>query len=334
MNPVTMIDWLPAGMQYISSTNGGVNVSNIITWPNFGPISPGQSKIIYLLARIKQSAEGAQNNRANVTAKSPTSLSYYAEDWENFTAHKVDLKLKKGANPKQLTLMQNVVFTINITNSGNTSLNPVKVVDTLPVGLTYVSDNQSGVAVGSTVTWANVGPIPAGGYKNISLTAQADGLALGSVVNNVVATGKPAVGCNISASASESVLIFKPSITITKTSDVSVGAPSTNVNFTLTVKNTGQVALNPVKVVDSLPIGLNYVTSGNGSAAGNIVTWSNIGPLSPGQTKQLWMVAHINGAAYGDLNNTVDVMGTPPTGANVTNQSYKIVTAQPASIPL
>ena len=187
---------------------------------------------------------------------------------------------------------------------------------------------------GSTITWANVGPILAGGYTNISLTALANGSAVGTVVNNVVATGKPAVGCNITASASESVLIFKPSITITKTSDVSVGAPSTNVNFTLTVKNTGLVPLNPVKVVDTLPTGLNYVNSGNGSAAGNIVTWTNIGPMAPGQTKQIWMVAHINGAVYGALNNTVDVTGTPPAGANVTNQSYKIVTAQQASITI
>ena len=63
MNPVTLVDWLPAGMQYISSTAEAAISSNTITWPAFGPLANGSSQLFYVLARIKHSAEGCRTIR-------------------------------------------------------------------------------------------------------------------------------------------------------------------------------------------------------------------------------------------------------------------------------
>jgi uncharacterized repeat protein (TIGR01451 family) len=190
----------------------------------------------------------------------------------------------------------------------------------------------NGSSSGNFVNWTNIGPLSPGQSKQLWLVAHINGAAYGALNNTVQVTGTPPTGNNITNQSYKIITAQTASITLNKNSNLSLGAPSSNVNFTLVVNNTGQVALNPVKVVDSLPLGLNYVSSGNGSDAGNIITWSNIGPLSPGQIKQIWLVAHINGAVYGDLNNTANVTGTPPTGYPVKANASRIVTAKSASI--
>ncbi len=55
------------------------------------------------------------------------------------------------------------------------------------------------------------------------------------------------------------VTALNPGISVTKTADPTSGAPSTDVTFTITVENTGDCTLNPVMVVDTLPVGMSYV---------------------------------------------------------------------------
>ena len=52
---------------------------------------------------------------------------------------------------------------------------------------------------------------------------------------------------------------------MTKTANISQGVKCNNVAFTLVVKNTGLADLVTVEVVDTLPTGLEYVSSFNGS---------------------------------------------------------------------
>ena len=68
----------------------------------------------------------------------------------------------------------NAVFVINVTNTGEVALPTVRVVDVLPIGLTYVSDNSTPPATvsGQLVTWNNVGPLAAGASKFIELIAK------------------------------------------------------------------------------------------------------------------------------------------------------------------
>jgi uncharacterized repeat protein (TIGR01451 family) len=254
-DPVSLVDYLPSGVQYLSSTGGGVLSGSTVNWASVGPLNSGQTKIFYILARINYTAEGLLANRANVTATYAGTPSY-AQDWENFTAHAVDIKVKKGASPKQAVYMQNVVFTINVTNTGNTALNPVTVVDNLPAGLTYISDNQTPMATvaGNTVTWANIGSLAPGAYKNISLVTQANGATTGWLTNSVLATGDPGVGCNITNASTEKVYILQPKIAVDKSSDFATG-DKCNINYSINVTNTGEAPLDPVSLTDTLPAG-------------------------------------------------------------------------------
>ena len=325
-------DTLPFGLNYVSSyPAGGVAVGNVITWNSIGTLNIGQYRLVYVKAHINGTKLGWLKNLVSVTGTTNTGWKVTDQNNTSVLAMRPALSIVKTANLSTGAPSTNINFTIQVANTGNVTLNPVKVVDTLPFGLNYVSSGN-GSAAGNVITWTNIGPMAPGQTKQLWMVSHINGSAYGALNNTVQVTGTPPTGNNVTNQSYKVVTAQSASITITKTSDVSIGAPSTNVNFTLTVKNNGQVPLNPVKVVDTLPTGLNYVSSDNGSAVGNVVTWADIGSITPGQIKQLWMVAHINGSAFGDLNNTVQVTGTPPTGTNVTNQSYKIVTAETASI--
>ena len=296
---ISLVDWLPAGMQYISSTGGGSNVSNTITWPAFGPLANGSSQLFYVLAKIKHSADGPQENEANATGRSSTGLYYSSEDWENFTAHAVALEIEKDASPKEAALMQNITFTINVTNAGNGKLDVVEVQDILPTGLTYMDDNQTpkGTVTGNIITWSNVGPLEAGEYANISLIVQADGDASGPLENMAQATGEPEVGCDIMAEAEETVTVYaNANFTVVKTALNESVEPGDNAVFIINVTNTGEVALPTVKVVDILPIGLTYVSDNStppATVSGQLVTWNNVGPLAQGASKFIQIIAKV-----------------------------------------
>ncbi len=322
LSAVKVVDTIPYGLNYVSSN--GTPAGNVVTWPDIGPLNAGQSKKLYLVAHINGSAYGILANKVNVTSTSPTGLNYSANDTRNVTALRASIAVNKTANLTQGAPSSNVNFTLNVTNTGEETLSPVKVVDTIPYGLNYVSSN--GTSAGNVVTWSNIGPMSPGQSKNLYLVAHINGSAYGVLTNKVDVTGTPPTGLNHTANDTRSVTALRASIAVNKTSSHAVAPVCTNVTFTLNVTNTGQVILSPVRAVDTIPYGLNYVSS-NGTPAGNVVTWSNIGPMSPGQSKNLYLVAHINGSALGNLTNLVNVTGTSPTGLNYSANDTRKVTA-------
>jgi uncharacterized repeat protein (TIGR01451 family) len=85
------------------------------------------------------------------------------------------------------------VFIINVSNTGETPLNPVKVIDTLPIGMSYVTDdrNPKGQSTGSEVIWPNVGPVDIGESTAIHLLTKIDRRATGRLINHVSVIGSP-----------------------------------------------------------------------------------------------------------------------------------------------
>jgi uncharacterized repeat protein (TIGR01451 family) len=60
---------------------------------------------------------------------------------------------------------------LTVSNSGNAKALGVVLVDTLPAGVTVISNPNGGVVSGSTVTW-NIGTIAAGGSVTVSVTVR------------------------------------------------------------------------------------------------------------------------------------------------------------------
>ena len=88
-----------------------------------------------------------------------------------------------------------VTFDITVTNIGPYNLETVNVVDILPDGMIFVSDNSGGSPSGQEITW-NLGPMRLGASTTISLIARIDEKTeVGTPLTNVVTvTGTTAAG--------------------------------------------------------------------------------------------------------------------------------------------
>ena len=99
--------------------------------------------------------------------------------------------------------------------------------------------------------------------------------------------------------------------------------PGGTAAFTISVSNTGETPLNPVKVIDTLPSGMSYVTDDRnpkGQSVGNEVIWDNIGPIEIGESTAIHLLTKIDQRSTGRLTNNVSVIGAPvPDGYEVTS---------------
>jgi uncharacterized repeat protein (TIGR01451 family) len=102
------------------------------------------------------------------------------------------------------------VFHINVTNTGETILSPVTVVDKLPGCLGYVSDDRNGRLSGDQVIWDDVGPLDLGEAIEINLTTEVEECASGVLTNTVNATGYPPTGYPVTDEDSQDVNVIKP----------------------------------------------------------------------------------------------------------------------------
>lgn len=110
-----------------------------------------------------------------------------------------DLQLDKTVAPPSVLVGGNVVFTLTVTNNGPNAATNVQVTDTLPPGLSYVSDDCGGIFVDPTLTWT-VGPLANGAMATCNVTVQVN--ALGAQVNDATVsanTNDPTPANNTSA---------------------------------------------------------------------------------------------------------------------------------------
>jgi uncharacterized repeat protein (TIGR01451 family) len=85
------------------------------------------------------------------------------------------------------------IFTINVTNTGETPLNSIEIIDTLPRGMSYISDDNDpkGLVKGKKVIWPKIGPLDIGESKLIHITARIDKSSRGRLTNGVSVVGFP-----------------------------------------------------------------------------------------------------------------------------------------------
>jgi uncharacterized repeat protein (TIGR01451 family)/fimbrial isopeptide formation D2 family protein len=332
LDPVVVTDTLPFGLDDPVASGGGSTSGNVVVW-NLGPMDSGASRTLWVTAHINGSRFGNLTNLAFVEGKPQNGDNVTDDDSANVTAVDASISIDKMANVSSGSTSTRVNFTLVVNNTGNATLDPVVVTDTLPFGLDDPIASDGGTAFGNVVVW-NLGRMDRGDSRTLWLTAHINGSAYGNLTNVAFVEGKPEKGDNVTDDDFANVTAVDASISIDKMANVSSGSTSTRVNFTLIVNNTGNATLDPVVVTDTLPFGLDDpVASDGGSASGNVVVW-NLGQMSSGDTRTLWLTAHINGSAYGNLTNVAIVEGKPEKGDNVTDDDFVNVTAVDASISI
>jgi uncharacterized repeat protein (TIGR01451 family) len=254
-----------------------------------------------MVAHINGAAFGDLNNTVQVTGTPPTGTNVTNQSYKIVTAETASILVSKTAEPTVGTVGDVIKFTIKITNTGQSTLSVVSGNDTLPAGLTYDFSNPSNrtpvQVTGQFVVWPSLGSLAAGQSTYVQFNATIDGTVSGVLVNTIKAIGKPTNGNNVTSQATALVEAFlNANFTVSKTALNESVEPGDNAVFIINVTNTGDVALNTVKVVDVLPIGLVYVSDNStppGVVSGQLVTWNNVGPLAAGASKFIELVAKV-----------------------------------------
>ena len=228
---------------------------------------------------------------------------------EDIRVVKADLQLVKTA-PAEVLLCDPIPMTLVVKNTGSSALTGVRVVDTLPAGLT--SDS------GSQPTF-DVGTLAPGEARELVFNARAS--ATGDYRNTAVATSAQGVQAEDSAIT----VVRQPVLNLTcdMPGERFVGRP---IVACFTVSNTGDAPSASTVVEVPLPGGVSYTGStADGSLSGSTVVW-NMPSLAPGDSREV--CAQLVGTQVGTVRLTGTARGVCATP--VTSTCSTVVTGIPA----
>ncbi len=195
-NPATVTDTFPAfcsSVSYTSVAAGGATGNT--AGPAAGNINdaalnlPSGSSVTYTATcTINAAAVGTLVNTATISSGTPdpNAANNSATDTDTLTAPVVaDLSLTKTSSPVgTVSVGSNVVYTLMVSNAGPDPATGVVVTDTLPAGVTYVSNSCGAAFASPTVTW-NVGNLAAAASASCTITATVN--TTGPIVNTATA---------------------------------------------------------------------------------------------------------------------------------------------------
>ena len=152
--------------------------------------------------------------------------------------------VKTSDTEGQVTLGQKITYTITVTNNGNTVIDNIN-----------LTDDKTGES------WSDVGTLQPGeqAVRTTEYTVTEADIIEGQIVNHATATGKDPSGNDVTDEGEKTVTTEEsnPHITVTKetTSRPKNGetyALGEEITYKITAKNTGNLTLKDVKVIDEL----------------------------------------------------------------------------------
>jgi uncharacterized repeat protein (TIGR01451 family) len=343
LNRTELWDLLPIGLDYVSSNPAAISTQNVngtttLYWTNlnqtFGILPAGGRYEIEVKAKISGSNLGILTNKVTSRVYNLRNECQTSTSGTPIFARKQNISVVKTSDISSGGPETLVNFSLIVKNTGDITLKNVFVCDLLPMGMNYVYSWPASSNNQQNVNWLDIGPMVPNASKQLWIEAVINPISENKTLTNWVnVEGKPEYGSNVTANDTACVEAFRPNISVTKTSDLTIGSAGAVINFTLNVTNIGRGLFLQAFVSDLLPTGMSYVSSSPGSNnTGQYVNWSDIGPLAVGAKKSLWIRARIDGNVYGTLINMVNVEGKPEHGQNVTNCSTANVQAQEVNI--
>src|SRR5690606_1596145 len=259
---------------------------------NIPLLLPGQEQNFNSAYSIEQDdiEDGSIENIVSVEGTTPGGVTVFGGDEITVSAiQDAQLEVTLEAVPLNFTSINDLItYNINITNTGNLIVSDITVTDNL-TGFEHEIENL----------------LPG---ENQVLTTQftisLPNLIAGIVSNTVTVSGSGVGDINVSESAGAQVIIAQlPAINLTKSVTPGTYDDTDDVlNYTITVENTGNVALSNLSVIDEM---LDFE--------------EDIANLEPGESESLSIPYAISQADInaGEITNTATVSGIAPDNTPV-----------------
>lgn len=316
---VAVSDVLPSEVTYVSDTCGGTYDagSHTITW-NIAEMDNTETVQCTITVSVNTGTGGSTpvNNISVTCADDANSDNDNASS--QFTVAlppEADLAITKTNNVAGSVYPgDNVVYTVNVTNNGPGAATNVQVVDTLPSGVTYVSDTCGGTysAAAHTLSWSP-GDLANGANGQCTITVTINDDAGDTSPNNSVTVSSDIEdpdNTNNTATSQFAVSEFADLSIIKTVVEEGHLYPGDQLTYAIEVTNNGPGDATNVLVSDMLPAGLDYVSDTCGgvyNAATHTVSWT-YATLANGATQTCTITTLITEAAAGsNIINDIEV---------------------------
>ncbi|ADE37024.1 DUF7507 domain-containing protein [Methanohalophilus mahii] len=305
---------------YNVTNTGNVNLSSIDVQDDMG-VTPAyvsgdtngddilQTDEVWMYNATGIATEGQYANIGNVTGTDPTGAEVTDEDPSHYFGVNSSIDIEKATNGEDaddptgpyVTAGGDVVWTYNVTNTGNVNLSSIDVQDDMSVTPAYVSGDTNGDDILQTdEVWM---------YNATGIATEGQYANIGNV------TGTDPTGAEVTDEDPSHYFGVNSSIDIEKATNgedaddptgpyVTAGG---DVVWTYNVTNTGNVNLSSIDVQDDMGVTPAYVS---GDTNGDDIL----------QTDEVWMYNVTGTATEGQYANIGNVTGTDPTGAEVTDE--------------
>lgn len=211
-----------------------------------------------------------------------------------------DLVLTKTA-PAMVESNETFDYGITVKNKGPNTATNVVINDPLPAGLTFVSSADC-----SSAAVCNLGTILSGASKSVTIRVKATYAVAGTtVINTATATQKewePTPDDN--TDTVETIVKGEANVEIIKTASPLNPRPGDVVTYTLKAKNIGSAIAQDVKITDSLPVGVTFVSADAPCVENAGTVNCAIGSLNPGEEKTYTVKVTVD--PWGTANSAED----------------------------
>src|SRR5437773_2683207 len=321
---VVISDTVPANTSFVSATGGGTLAAGVVTW-NIGALAAGASTSVQLVVAVASPlANGTviTNGTYSIDSNETAPTSGAAITTTVSSAPVLNISKKVGRAPGKAG--SNITYAISYSNKGNMNATGVVISDTVPANTSFVSATGGGTLAAGVVTW-NIGALAAGASTSVQLVvAVASPLANGTVITN----GTYSIDSNETAptngAAITTTVSSAPVLNISKTDAPDPVNAGSNITYTISYSNTGNMNATGVVISDTVPANTSFVSAtGGGTLAAGVVTW-NIGALAAGASTSVQLVVAVasplaNGTVITNGTYSIDSNETAPTtGAAIT----------------
>ena len=248
-----------------------------------------------------------------------------------------DLVTTKTVNDAAPLEGDSITYTITVNNSTGVQATNVSLTDTLPAGVTYVSDDSGGAYNSPTGVWSigTLDPIAPTNIATLNITATVD-VGASSLAQPITNTTTAAIGDQADPDTSTDTLAA--SITVdanadlvtTKTVDNASPVETAAIVYTISVLNNGAAQATNVSLIDLLPAGVTYVGDDGGGTYNPVTGVWTIGTIDNGAIATLNISATVDAGA-GALtqpitNTTTAAIGDQPDPDTTTDDLTEDIT--------
>jgi len=280
-----LTDILPQGIEFVSTSHTATydEINNTVTW-DLGDIPPGTSIPGWLTLSIPLATPDNTllTNTFEVVWEDDELNEYgpVTAAW-NTVVYGGQLNISK-TGPARSCPDGTIEYTITLENVTGCEIIDVSLVDTLPLNLNYIDSSHNGIYSNGSVTW-QLDNIPAYDSFEVTLTVEVDS----AIPDNVNLVNTATVFWNYEgnqiqkSSTWETRICSSPLLTIDKNGPAII-QPGESFNYQIEICNAGGTSADNVVLLDSLPEGVNYLSSTpEGVYSNGQITWS-VGTLTTG----------------------------------------------------